>query len=284
MNLRHARVVLRPRGGMEVLDLAAPFCMHNWRLFLPLMALALGPPFTACLAARYLLGWSWVAVWLSAVALGGLAHAPFTVACGELLFHDARDVRLASIVGRVLRRTPSLLLAHVVVRLTNTLAASTMFLLPFTAGAFLVVHEAVLLEGAGPFQALGRSARAVRGQSLAAVGVATAMLLLPVVAVFAMEISLDAVVSVVLQLGEPFGNLWRQGGTPYALAGFFVTVPVSAAARFLKYVDLRTRKEGWDIQLRFMAIEAEARNGRAASKQATSLPVGLRGVPGEDAA
>ena len=283
MNLGQARVVLRPRAGMDVLDLAAPFCMRNWRLLLPLMGVALGPPFVACLAARYLLGWSWPAVWACALGLGGLVHAPFTVACGELLFHDAREVRLSSVVGRVLRRLPALLLAHVLVRVTNTLAAAFMFVLPYTAGAFLVVHEAVLLEGAGPFQALGRSARAVRGQGLSAVGVAAAMLVLPVAAVFATEISLDALVSVVLQLGEPFGNLWREGGTPYALAGFFLTVPLSAAARFLKYVDLRTRKEGWDIQLRFMAITAESRGANRRARARTAVQADS-GASSEDAA
>lgn len=269
MNLHQARVVLRPRAGMDVLDLAAPFCLRNWRLFLPLMGLTLLPPFVACLALRYLLHWSWGPVWWLAIGLGGLAHAPFTVACGEVLFHDARDVRVWSVVARVLRRSPSLLVAHVLTRVINAVAAAVVILLPFTVGAFLVVHEAVLLEGAGPFVALGRSTRAVRGQGMSAVGIAIAMALLPVAAVAAAEISLDTVVSTVLQLGEPFGSLWQQGGTPYALAGFFAAVPLSAAARFLKYIDLRTRKEGWDIQLRFisMAMAPEARGGTRAPNE-----------------
>ena len=32
--------------------------------------------------------------------------------------------------------------------------------------------------------------------------------------------------------------------------------PWVATARFLQYVDGRTRADGWDIQLRFMAIAA----------------------------
>lgn len=258
MNLRRARVVLRPRDAMAVLDLAAPFCVRNWRLFVPLAGAVLVPAFAVCLLAHHLLHWSWPAVWLLAVGLGGLAHAPFTIACGEALFHDPRQVRLGSVLGRALRRAPSLAAVHVVSRLMNLMAVGVLILVPFTAGTLLVVHEAVLLEGAGPFAAIARSGRAVRGQGGAAFGIAVALFLLPVVGVLAGELSLNTLVATGLQLGEPFGTLWQRGGTPYALGGFFATVPLSAGARFLKYIDLRTRKEGWDIQLRFMAAAAGA--------------------------
>ena len=70
----------------------------------------------------------------------------------------------------------------------------------------------------------------------------------------------------VLQLGRPFGSLFSDGGSVYALVGFFYGIQYAAIARFLKYVDLRTRKEGWDIQIRFLSLVAaqDAREGRAA--------------------
>jgi hypothetical protein len=273
MNLRQARVVLRPRDAIGVLDLAAPFCVRNWRVFVPLMGLALVPLFAACLAARYALGWRWPWVWLVAVAFGGLAHAPFTVACGEVLFQGPAQVRLRAIVARVWRRTPPLIITHVLAWVLNALAATVMILLPFSAGALLVVHEAVLLEGAGPFQALARSARAVRGHGASAFGVAFALVLLPVAGVCAGEITLNTLISTGLQLGEPFGKLWDRGGTPYALAGYFLTIPLSAAARFLKYIDLRTRKEGWDIQLRFTAAAQAAKTAKTAKTVGTTAVV-----------
>ena len=61
-----------------------------------------------------------------------------------------------------------------------------------------------------------------------------------------------------VQPGNPVGELFVEGGSAYALLGFFLSVPVVSAARFLQYIDVRTRKEGWDIQLRFTAIAAEA--------------------------
>jgi hypothetical protein len=73
----------------------------------------------------------------------------------------------------------------------------------------------------------------------------------------------DALSADVLQLGRPLGHLWADGGSGFAVAGALLAVPVAAAARFLGYIDLRTRKEGWDIQLKFMAIaEAETKAKR----------------------
>src|SRR6185436_8021455 len=87
-------------------------------------------------------------------------------------------------------------------------------------------------------------------------GLSLALLLAPVLMAMAGDQLGQAIVEGVLQLGLPLGSLWKQGGSAYALVGFFLSVPVTAAARFLKYVDVRTRKEGWDIQLRFTAIAA----------------------------
>jgi hypothetical protein len=258
MNLKSARVVLRIRRATDILDLAAPFCLGGWRVLLPLTALFGLPAFALCLGARELLAWSWPSVWLLAVALGGVCHAPFTVTCGELLFHHPRDVRLRSILAQLIRRLPAYLATYVISRLIQIVAGLTIMLLPFSTSLLLVVHEAALLEGAGPFSAIGRSRQAVRGQGLSALGIAVALAVLPIAGVLAAEVTGNALVATVLQLGEPFGTLWERGGTPYALAGFFLTIPLSAAARFLKYIDLRTRKEGWDIQLRFMAMAAAA--------------------------
>jgi hypothetical protein len=69
-----------------------------------------------------------------------------------------------------------------------------------------------------------------------------------------MELLCQGLVSDVLQLGKPFGSLWADRFSPFALAGLMLSYPYAATARFLLYVDARTRSDGWDIQLRFMAI------------------------------
>jgi hypothetical protein len=45
------------------------------------------------------------------------------------------------------------------------------------------------------------------------------------------------------------------GGSYLAIAGYFISVPWAAAGRFLVYVDDRTRQDGWDVQVRLMALE-----------------------------
>jgi len=267
MNLNAARVELRVRGATDVLDLAAPLALRSWRVFAPLAATVLLPAFAACLVARYRLGWPWPAVWVLAAVLGAFTQVPFTLACGELLFAAPRDVRVRPLLRRSLARLPAFFVSYVITRLCH-LAGSMVLVLPlFTTSWFFVVPEVLLLERASPLGALGRSMRAVRGRGGAAFGVSLALLLLAGAGVVAGEVLGSSIVNTVLQLGEPFGQLWQKGGTPYALAGFFLTVPLIASARFLAYTDLRTRKEGWDIQLRFMAIAAEAeeaaRLGRA---------------------
>ncbi|HEY4183560.1 MAG TPA: hypothetical protein VGP07_00765 [Polyangia bacterium] len=260
MNLGAARVVLRVRTAADVLDLAAPFCLRNRAITLPLCGLVLAPAFGLCLLARHQLGARWGLVWLLAIALGALCQAPFTVAYSELMFVDPSAVRCGAVLRRTARRLPSFAFARLLTTLVHAFSLCLVVLIGYTGSIFLVVPEASLLEGAGPFAAIARSARAVRGRALAAFGVALALVLLPAVGVLAGELVGGTIVSMVLQLGEPFGSLFKgSGGTPFALAGFFATVPLVAAARFLTYIDLRTRKEGWDIQLRFLDIaRAEA--------------------------
>jgi len=59
----------------------------------------------------------------------------------------------------------------------------------------------------------------------------------------------QAMVGFILQLGEPFGALMYGDVTPYLLLGLLVSQPVHAVYRLLLYVDVRTRLEGWDLQV-----------------------------------
>lgn len=267
MNLGAARVALRVRTVADVLDLAAPFCLRNRRLTAVLSVVVLGPAFALCLLARYRWDWPWGLVWTLAGGLSLLCEAPFAIAYSDLMFVAPAGVRTGSVLRRALRRLPAFAVARLATALIHAFALSLVILSLYTGGLFLVVPEAVLLEDAGPFGAIARSARALRGRVMAGVGMVLALVLLPGAGALAGELLGGTVVSMVLQLGEPFGTLFRNGGTPYALGGFFATVPLVAAARFLFYIDLRTRKEGWDIQLRFMEIargespQAEERAG-----------------------
>jgi hypothetical protein len=256
VNLLAARVVLRPRSLSDVLDLTVPFCLASWRLLLRLSLTSLLPAFALCVSLRFFLRWTWPHVWVVALVAGDLLEGLFTAAFGDLMFQPGTAVRASRLWARFGQRLGFILGATLVTR--ALLAAALLFpvVLPLVAVRLMFVREVGLLEGAPVFAALGRSYRFVQRQVGSCLGVWLAVVAAPALMAVAAELLGDAVVDTIFQLGNPVGQLFREGGSAYALLGFFLSVPVVSAARFLKYIDVRTRKEGWDIQLRFAAIAA----------------------------
>jgi hypothetical protein len=256
MNLADARVVLRPRTLGEILDLAALWCFaaDRW-LYARLFALVLLPSLLACVAARWLGGWSWVEVWLLAVGLATVSQGVFTVATSRALFQ--RAVPAGLVLRLFVRRLPAYLGALVVTRLILAASAVTLVLLPSGWIRVAMVHEASLLENGSPITATERAWQLARHRGTELVLLLGGQLLALVAGIGALELLGHGLVEVVLQLGRPFGELWEDGGSLYALVGFHAAIPYVAVARFLAYVDHRTRGDGWDIQLRFMALAAE---------------------------
>ena len=255
MNLQAARVVLRPRTPSEIFDLAFRFCAAvALPLYLRLAALVLVPCLALCAYVHAITDGEWAAVWSCAVGLAAFAQSVFTVAASRLLF--AARPGVLSIIGHSLRRLPALfgaLLIHSIL-----LSIGGLILI----GAFFVwvwhtfVYEAVLLEQQGPIDALRRASALVKHKFGAALVTCTASTVVVAMGIVSGELLLGGLVEGVLQLGKPFGDLWEYGGSAYALVGFFAALPLVATARFLAYIDGRTRQDGWDIQLRFMAIAA----------------------------
>jgi hypothetical protein len=259
VNLLAARVVLRPRVLADVLDLTVPFCLANWRLLWRLSFTSLLPALALCLYLHFSRHWGWWPTWLLAVGLGDVLEGLFTVAFGDLMFQPSTAVRAAAVWARFARRLGFTLGVLLVTRVLIGLCAVTMIGIPaapFVAVHLLFVREVGMLEGASVFGSIGRAYRFVQRQVGSCLGLLLALVAAPALMAMAAELLGSAVVETVLQLGSPFGELFKEGGSAYALLGFFLSVPVTAAARFLKYIDVRTRKEGWDIQLRFTAIAA----------------------------
>ena len=84
-----------------------------------------------------------------------------------------------------------------------------------------------------------------------------------ILAVLAVEMTVWFTVSFLLQLGEPLDLLFEERGSWASVAGYVAVAPYIALAKLFDYVDARTRREGWDIQVRFKAIAAKARDERA---------------------
>ena len=189
-----------------------------------------------------------------AVSLGAIVQGVFTVAVGRLLFSEELTTgRVLALFGR---RLGSYLVMLFLSRAMLALAASVLIAVPLVWPRVLVVHEASLLEGASPTDAITRAGRFITGRGAIALGTIVAFLAVQAGISITAEFLGQGLVNEILQLGTPFGQLFKDGGSAFALAGFFLSVPYIATARFLYYVDSRTRSDGWDVQVRFMTIAA----------------------------
>lgn len=287
MNLGEAKVVFRPRSVGEVFDLAALVTTRGApRLLGAVAAGTLLPGYLVALALRYGAGWSWLAVWLAAWVWASLATGAFTLAVGRWLLAEAptapavlRDYlrALPRFVGTWLWgrlfTIPAALFAwplyfafeEVGARLSDdqvwgvgTLLVFVGLLLVPAQQQTLFLYETAFLERLPAARCVGRSRQFVKALGGRAWKMAFLLLLAPLAAAVGGELLGQAIVEDVLQLGPVVEHLGLSGGSPFALAGLFLATPFLAAARFLFYVDGRTRVDGWDIQVRFLAIASQA--------------------------
>jgi len=251
MNLGDARVVLRPRSLPDVIDLTLRVC-HSTHLkaYAIWSSLTLLPAFLLCVAARVKLGWEWLGVWLLAVVLAGVLQGVFTIGASRLLF--SREVSTGQVLGRFLRRLPSYLLTLLILRVVMVCSFVLAPLVPFLP----FVHEASLLEDASLRKAMSRTQKLTQRSLGRVIELALFSLAALAAAVVGAEVIGHTLASFVLEIQTPLGSLWEEGGSVFALAGLFIAVPYLATLRFLTYIDLRTRKEGWDLQLELSAIRA----------------------------
>ncbi len=255
MNLGQASIVVRPRGGLEVFDLAFRFARAlGGRLYLRLFAVVVLPCWLLTLLLHWYLEWSWVWVWLVAMGLASIAEGPFTLAASRLMFSESVTVR--DVLRAFLRRFGSFLFVLFGTRFLVALGSLVIFAAPFAWVLGAYVHEITLLEGSSGTEAFGRASRFARQDARRTVEMLLAHSVAFVSCIVIGESVGQGLVSFVLQLGTPFGRL-LDGGSPYALAGYFAAVPLVATARFLSYIDARTRRDAWDVQVRFMAVAAE---------------------------
>lgn len=266
MNLGNSAVVLRPRTISEIADLGYRLCFSlGLRLYLRLALLTLLPAWGVCLSLRYFADFSWAQVWLVALCFLPFVEAVYSIAISQLMFSPSLGPKA---VFSLLRKRFGALIWSLVVRLVGAVISLLTFfiLLPFVVIRLLLLDEACLLEGLSGMRAYERSHRLVDSRG-AGSGFLLAILigLIRIGTVILAEYTYDGVVSKLLQLGRPLGWLFRDGGSPISLMGFFLAIPIVATIRFLFYIDTRTRADGWDIQLRFHAIRLRAELERKAA-------------------
>lgn len=256
MKLDRAAIVLRPRTVPEIVDLAFRLsCSFALPLYSKLAALVLLPIFAGAMALRYAAKWEWFGVWMITIAAASIAQGVYTVAASRVLLPDDRSV--GAVLRAFGRKLFSYLMALIASRFILGASALVVVGIPFAWVGLLFVHEASLLEGAGPAQACQRASRFVRGRGWNAAALLILLLAGQFGAVLVVELLAQGLLDEVLQLGKPFGSLWQDGGTPFAILGFLLSLPLVSTARFLHYIDTRTRADGWDVQVRFMAIASK---------------------------
>jgi hypothetical protein len=256
MNVLTTRVVLRERNLAEVFDLAFRFvAVRGGKKYLRLWLASCAPMLALCIfVRRYELDWVWV--WTIACAGFVAAQIPFTLAASRLLLGD--ELTLRSVTGTWIRAIPGQVAMHALALTALGLSSFLIAPIPFLSARLLYLPEITLLEGSGLFRAVERGARLTRNRLAQALE--TCLLLLTVWAAFILgaEVTGRAVQTDLLSFPPPADAL-SDGGSWFALCGFFMAVPFIATARFLAYIDNRTRREAWDVQLRFTELAKSPR-------------------------
>ena len=262
MNLSSAAIVFRPRSISELFDLACRFA--TGKAFVPLFKLSLWlllPGWLLMCGLRLGFGWPWEAVWPLSVVWALGVQGPFTVCIGQLIFSG--NAGAAPSIREALSRFWPTLATSLFFWVCLAFVGWTVLLIPVVYARFLFLNEVVLLEGQDTGNALKRTGSISKFHMGQLMGFSLALIVCRLAAVGVVESLGQALVGSVLQLGAPLGNLYTEGGSAFALLGLFVSTPFIALARFLQYVDLRTRSEGWDIQVRFMSLTEAQRKGAA---------------------
>ena len=276
MSAQAAAPQLRPLGIGEILDVGIKIYSRNWlTLFkivvfvvLPAQILAnileisalptgatisSGSPFGPRFSNQgyishhelvtFLVGW--VAALVISFLAGRLAQAGCFRAVADAYLGE--EVSWGSSLRFALRRLPAVVGVTV---LTGILAAlgAVFCVVPgvYLYVAFSVAIPVLLVEGAGPVRALGRSRELVRGRWWGTFGVT----LVGYVLVSVVTLAVTAVV-----VGIAFANPARNTVTGFVLntlastLGSMVGTPAAAAFITVLYIDLRVRKEGFDLLL-----------------------------------
>jgi hypothetical protein len=262
VNWLASRVMLRVRTVPEVLDLGLVFLVENWKPFARVALAVLVVPFAACVVLQFR-HFPWWEIWAVAIVLGAIAQGAFTAAAGQLLFADRLGLR--PMLAPFGRRLFPFLMARLNAAIVLGIVSPFILPIPAVGARIIFFSEYCLLEAASPFQCFRRGGQLTRRQT--ARSAILSLLLLGssfAFAAFADQLG-HSLVEFVFQLGRPVGSLFSDGGSTYALAGYFLSIPYVAAARFLAYVDSRTRMEGWDIQVRFASLQQRAASEEAAA-------------------
>ncbi len=267
------KIILRPRSLDEIFDLALAYSRKSFRDFsrLYLLIAALG---TALVALPWLVfGLSPGAGFCLATIVVVLLERIVTVYAGRHLFGNTATLKGA--LRATMRRLPLLAstlgffyLPVMLIALgefkNELLVGFGLFLStiwPFLAAAHVHLSEVALLEQLPAAKSMKRTHALGARRFGRALGLMLVSGLLRLLFITAAVFAFRFVFEFMLQ----FKGIPKELKVITAFYGLLLTSPYFALVRLFDYVDARTRREGWDIQVRFNAIAQRSKEDRLAA-------------------
>ncbi len=252
-------VQIRERSYLDLLDLALLVVRQRPRT-LGLAAAAGIAPFAAL---NY-----WVlsnpetppAIWPALLFLEApWATVPLTLVLGGLMFD--RPPRAGTILWRMTRALPSLILVHLLLRGVLTM---TLLLIPLIPGQFWFANEVILLERVPGLRTLRRCLQLSGGRTgeffMQWVGQLSFGLVFALCFWMGTGAGISALIKSELTWYRPF--LTDFSALRFQL-GVWIAIAFFGVARFLIYIDQRIRSEGWELRLRLQAVGRDIEEGRS---------------------
>jgi hypothetical protein len=187
-----------------------------------------------------------------------LATAPLTVTLGNLMF--GQPLSPARVLVPILKSLPALVLFQVILR---GLLLMTFVFSPLIPARLMFLNEVILLERGKWRKALKRSSDLCDGVGGELFGRTLLAILFGAAFIFAFSAGMAMVQGAIVReaLISPFGRSFELSWS--YLLGLWAAIAFFAAARFLSYIDQRTRREGWELGLRLRLVARSLREREA---------------------
>ena len=260
------QVEIRPRTAGHVIALTTRMLQLRARPLLAAWATCSIAISAVALLLLVWLQWNPLLVWLLVLTFGSMFAPPVVATIGMLVFSP--KVKLRDVVSMSLRRALPYWLAFIPMRLA-TLVAAAGLLVP----GYYVWRQAwflgpvVLLEGTGVADSLKRASRfAIGYHGHVAAHAAHAGALLCYFS-FTFASLVFVLLKTVIGANVPAIDrllVYEHLNHAVGMIGFALAVPFVTMMWFFVYLDVRTRKEGWDLEIAFRASAEKMERRRGA--------------------
>jgi hypothetical protein len=244
------RVVLRPRSFLETGDLALTFTRRHSREFVRLLPWVVVP---AVVAYVLHVAFGWTEEWALTLefAVTGITSGVFVILCGDLMLEPTASLK------SVQKRFLANFIGYFVARLAGWIAIPGLLLFGYQFSAF--IPECVLLErgsiGAS-FTRTGALLGATPGRWIALGATCIVLFFVGAAGTEAFRMTFRSLFG----LSADGGHAAKDVLSWAPFLGIALMHPYLAVLRFLLYIDCRTRREGWDLQVQFSALVTAAQS------------------------